>query len=94
MNAGYTDSSNMAIDLVTLEQTLEYTFKNRELLEKALTHKSRVYEKPAAHEGTGDNEQMEFLGDAILGFVVSECLYLHQPASAEGGTSPKLKRTL
>ena len=83
----------MTIDLGTLEQVLGHTFRNRELLEKALTHKSRVYEKPASHEGSGDNEQMEFLGDAILGFVVSECLYVHQPASAEGRLS-KIKAHL
>ena len=74
-------------------QTLGHSFRNRELLEKALTHKSRVYEKPSAHEGWGDNEQMEFLGDAILGFVVSESLYVHQPLSAEGRLS-KIKAHL
>jgi len=83
----------MAIELETLELTLGHTFRNRDLLERALTHKSRVYEKPAAHEGSGDNEQMEFLGDAILGFVVSECLYVHQPLSAEGRLS-KIKAHL
>jgi ribonuclease-3 len=83
----------MAIESGTLELTLGHSFRNRELLEKALTHKSRVYEKPSAHEGSGDNEQMEFLGDAILGFVVSESLYVHQPFSAEGRLS-KIKAHL
>jgi ribonuclease-3 len=83
----------MSIELGTLEQTLGHSFRNRQLLEKALTHKSRVYEKPSAHEGSGDNEQMEFLGDAILGFVVSESLYVHQPLSAEGRLS-KIKAHL
>ena len=83
----------MPIELGTFQQALGHTFRNPGLLERALTHKSRVYEKPASHEGSGDNEQMEFLGDAILGFVVSECLYLHQPASAEGRLS-KIKAHL
>lgn len=83
----------MAIELESLERTLGHTFRNRELLERALTHKSKVYERPSAHEGPGDNEQMEFLGDAILGFVVSECLYTHQPTSAEGRLS-KIKAHL
>jgi ribonuclease III len=82
----------MAIEMGTLEQALGHTFRNREYLEKALTHKSRVYEKPAGN-GSGDNEQMEFLGDAILGFVVSRHLYLHQPLSAEGRLS-KIKAHL
>jgi ribonuclease-3 len=83
----------MAMEVGSLEQTLGHKFRNPELLERALTHKSKVYEKPAAHEGSGDNEQMEFLGDAILGFVVSECLYVHQPLSAEGRLS-KIKAHL
>jgi ribonuclease-3 len=83
----------MAIDLGSLQRTLGHTFRNLELLERALTHKSRVYEKPAAHESSGDNEQMEFLGDSILGFVVSECLYVHQPLSGEGRLS-KIKAHL
>lgn len=83
----------MPIELGTFQQALGHTFRDPRLLERALTHKSRVYEKPAPNEGSGDNEQMEFLGDAILGFVVSECLYLHQPASAEGRLS-KIKAHL
>jgi ribonuclease III len=83
----------MAIELAILEEALGHKFANREYLEKALTHKSRVYERPSEHESSGDNEQMEFLGDAILGFVVSEYLYRHHPASAEGRLS-KIKAHL
>ena len=50
-----------------LEKQLGHTFTNRELLEKALTHKSRVFEKaPHQLEKMEDNEQLEFLGDSIL----------------------------
>jgi ribonuclease III len=83
----------MEADLQVLEQALGHTFRNRELLERALTHKSRVYEKTADGQGCTDNEQLEFLGDAILGFVVSECLVRRYAAFPEGRLS-KLKAHL
>jgi ribonuclease-3 len=78
--------------LETLEEVLGHPFKNRELLERSLTHKSRVYEKNAGVPAT-DNEQFEFLGDAILGFLVSETLVARHPAFPEGRLS-KLKAHL
>ena len=75
-----------------LEKELGHTFRDRELLERALTHKSRVYEKTAG-QPAGDNEQLEFLGDAILGFVVSESLVRRYPSYLEGRLS-KLKAHL
>jgi ribonuclease-3 len=82
----------MSAHLETLEEVLGHPFKNRELLERALTHKSRVYEK-AAEDPATDNEQFEFLGDAILGFLVSEALVVQHPAFPEGRLS-KLKAHL
>ena len=82
----------MSAHLETLEEVLGHSFKNRELLERALTHKSRVYEK-AAEDPATDNEQFEFLGDAILGFLVSEALVVQHPAFPEGRLS-KLKAHL
>src|SRR5688572_28547023 len=68
-----------------LERELGYTFSDPALLKKALTHSSH------AHENTGeDNEQLEFLGDAILGFLVSEFLFRAHPTLTEGQLS-KLK---
>jgi ribonuclease-3 len=81
----------MDVDLAELEQTLTYTFRDRKLLERALTHKSRVHERSG--DGARDNEQLEFLGDAILGFIVSECLVRRFPAYPEGRLS-KLKAHL
>ena len=69
-----------------LEAELGYTFRNRELLRLALTHKSRAFEDNPG-ERAGDNEQLEFLGDAILGFVVSECLVRQFPSYPEGRLS-------
>jgi len=78
--------------LETLEDVLGHRFKNRELLERALTHKSRVYEK-TSNDPASDNEQLEFLGDAILGFLVSEALVYRHPDFPEGRLS-KLKAYL
>jgi ribonuclease-3 len=83
----------MSADLGTLESALGHSFLNRELLDRALTHKSRVYEKSAEGETSADNEQLEFLGDAILGFAVSECLVRHFASFPEGRLS-KLKARL
>src|SRR5258708_25955830 len=83
----------MGADLRTLESALGHTFRNRELLDRALTHKSRVYEKSAEGEIAVDNEQFEFLGDAILGFAVSESLVRRFASFPEGRLS-KLKAHL
>lgn len=77
-----------------LEQTLGYKFSKSALLELALTHRSHPYEarsdpsEIAAHEtrntpGT-DNEQLEFVGDAVLGLAVTELLYHRFPDRSEG----------
>jgi ribonuclease-3 len=60
---------------------LQQIFKNKELLKLALTHKSWVNEHPGERES---NERLEFLGDAILEFVVSRELYNHFPKKEEG----------
>jgi len=80
-------------ELTSLEDRLGHVFGDRELLERALTHRSHVYEKPPLEICPGDNEQLEFLGDAILGFVVSECLVRLHPTFPEGRLS-KLKAHL
>jgi ribonuclease-3 len=76
-----------------LEKALGHAFRDRELLERALTHKSRVREKPDALDPCADNEQLEFLGDAILGFVVSDFLVRRHASFPEGRLS-KLKAHL
>ncbi|HMJ60514.1 MAG TPA: ribonuclease III [Bryobacteraceae bacterium] len=71
--------------IARLEDELGYRFTNRELLVRALKHSSR-----AAERGDGpneDNEQFEFLGDSVLGFVVSEALVEKYPAASEGQLS-------
>jgi ribonuclease-3 len=51
-----------------------------ELLRRALTHRSYAYE----HGGLPHNERLEFLGDAVLGIVVTEALYRGHPELSEG----------
>jgi ribonuclease III len=61
---------------------LQSLFTNQSLLNRALTHRSYVNEHPEALE---DNERLEFLGDAVLDFLVGAWLYNHFPEMAEGG---------
>ena len=68
-----------------------YRFKDRGLLEHALTHKSRAAED--ASGGVADNESLEFLGDAVLGLVVADLLFHAYPASDEGQKS-KIKASV
>lgn len=73
-------------EIATLEESLGYRFQRRELLEQALTHSSQAREVEAtgAH---GDNENLEFLGDAVLGLVTSEVLFHRFPEFHEGHLS-------
>ncbi len=65
-----------------LEKGLGYVFSDRALLRNALTHSS--YANENRERGIPDNERLEFLGDAILGFVVADYLYRHFPQKPEG----------
>lgn len=78
-------------ELEPLERTIGYRFRDRGLLEHALTHRSRVHED--ASGGVFDNESMEFLGDSVLGFVVADLLFHEFPQHNEGQKS-KLKASL
>ena len=62
-----------------LEKELGYTFKNKELLNKALTHTSYAYEN-----GVESNEKLEFLGDSILEFISSKYIFETYPNLKEG----------
>lgn len=77
-------------EMSTLEATLRYSFGRRELLEQALTHTSQARERDALSPGEPravDNEQLEFLGDAVLGFVTAEDLCRRFPNFREGELS-------
>jgi len=69
----------------TLQQAIGYRFRDRGLLEHAMTHTSRANEDVSG--GVVDNESMEFLGDALLGFVVADMLFRDFPDYDEGQKS-------
>ena len=78
----------MEAELHELETALGHNFANREVLVRALTHRSLAHEiaqvsgeNPSA---TADNERLEFLGDAVLGLVVGEALFRSHPEWHEG----------
>jgi ribonuclease-3 len=68
-----------------LQARIGYRFRDRGLLEHALTHKSRAAED--ASGGVTDNESLEFLGDAVLGLVVADALFHRYPNYDEGQKS-------
>src|SRR5215470_13888272 len=77
--------------LSELEQRIGYSFRSRALLDRALTHRSFANEHLAEH--CQHNEAMEFLGDSVLGFVVSAWLLERFPDLSEGKLS-KMKAYL
>jgi ribonuclease-3 len=77
----------MSQAIAALESKLGYRFVNRDLLIRALTHRSWSSDLPSPPHVSLDNEQLEFLGDAILGFVVSEALIAKDPSAQEGQLS-------
>jgi ribonuclease-3 len=74
-----------------LEEHIRYRFSDRGLLEHALTHRSRAHEDVTG--GVADNESLEFLGDAVLGFIIAEALFREHPDLDEGQKS-KIKASL
>jgi ribonuclease III len=77
-------------EMSVLESRLKHSFGRRELLEQALTHTSQARERDALSPGEPravDNEQLEFLGDAVLGFVTAEDLCRRFPNFREGELS-------
>ncbi len=68
-----------------LQQAIGYRFRDRGLLEHAMTHTSRANEDVTG--GVADNEVMEFLGDALLGFIIADVLFRDFPEFDEGQKS-------
>jgi ribonuclease-3 len=76
--------------LHALEQRLGYRFDHLALLDRALTHASLANETAALHRA--DNEALEFLGDAVLGMVVTDLLHRRDPDGDEGAKSRRRAR--
>ena len=89
----------MSREIMALEESLGHHFQRRELLEQALTHSSQAREVealgaasapsagPLSGASIGDNEMLEFLGDAVLGLATSEALFQRFPEFQEGHLS-------
>jgi ribonuclease III len=74
--------------LATLEERIGHHFSDPELLRRALTHSSLANEtRPGQTTTLSDNEQLEFLGDSVLGFLIAEALVLRFPDFREGQLS-------
>ncbi len=74
-----------------LEEKIGYVFKEKRLLITAITHRSYLHENP--NEGLNYNERLEFLGDAVLGLVISHYLFLNEANLTESSMS-KIKSYL
>lgn len=83
-NVAHTPDQRREQLLGQLQHLLAYQFSNLNLLELALTHSSVAYEEQAERSAHADNEQLEFLGDAVLGLVVTEHLFRSYPELQEG----------
>src|ERR1700745_722671 len=78
----------MRAELATLESRIEYHFSQTELLRRALVHSSLANEsRSGAGSPLSDNEQLEFLGDSVLGFLIAEALVRRFPGHREGELS-------
>ena len=77
---GGEDVKNM--EFSNFEKKIEYTFKDKRLLETAFTHRSYLNENRSP--GAEHNERLEFLGDAVLELVITEFLFAKYPDKPEG----------
>ena len=75
-------ADDRATELAAVEKRIGHTFRDRALLEKSLTHRSWSYEKSS--DAVQNYERLEFLGDALLGFLVSEWLCSDDAEAPEG----------
>src|SRR5205085_1708484 len=84
-------------DIAALEKTLGHHFRKSDLIWQALTHSSHAHEALEIQEESEqensessvlrDNEMLEFLGDAVLGFITSQALFERFPGKREGELS-------
>ncbi len=72
-----------------LQTVLGHVFKQRALIDTAMTHPSAL---PVGSAGRGSNQRLEFLGDRVLGLVICERLYERRPGEREGALAPRLNQ--
>jgi len=90
-NSSTSSTQHSATTLEALQQALRHHFRDLDLLCRALTHPSYVNEHP--DDGTGDNQRLEFLGDAVLDFIAGAWVYHRYPDFDEGRMT-RLRATL
>lgn len=78
-------------NILDLEESIGYSFRDKNLLTEALTHKSFYHENP--DKSFSYNERLEFLGDSVLGLVIAGCLFSRMPGLSESVMS-KIKSFL
>lgn len=79
--------NDMPRPIKELEARIGYVFKNKRLIERALTHSSYANESRSKGHDTQDYERMEYLGDSVLSLVTSEYLFYNHPEMPEGELS-------
>ncbi|MBE6573364.1 MAG: ribonuclease III [Ruminococcaceae bacterium] len=79
--------NNLPLPLSGLEEKIGYTFKNKNLLKRALSHSSYANEMRSKGFEVIDYERMEYLGDSVLSLVTSEYLFYNHPEMPEGELS-------
>lgn len=86
MKTRRTEAGQPLPGLPSLSALLGHSFRDPSLLRWALTHRSLSYEQEpeASAKPSGDNEQLEFVGDAVLGLVTAECLFRRFSGRREG----------
>ena len=91
MSQSLENQAQESAPIAELEALLGFHFQDKDLLLRALTHRSFVND----HEGQGacHNESLEFLGDSVLGFLISSRIFQHYPELTEGELS-KIKAYL
>ncbi len=78
----------MIFNLASVQKKLGYAFKNPEIIRVAFTHASFSNEK----KGEKNNERLEFLGDSVLGFIVTD--YLFRTSKADEGSMTERKQSI
>jgi ribonuclease-3 len=91
LGTGFSAEPNKPVDIAALEKKIKYTFKDKTLILNALKHRS--YLLISNEKSYFSNERLEFLGDAVLGMIVTEFLYRKFKTKNEGDLS-KMKAVL
>ncbi|NPA95504.1 MAG: ribonuclease III [Thermodesulfobacteria bacterium] len=86
-----TQDNTIETSLARLEDSLNYRFRNRELLRSAITHRSYI---PESGQPVEDNERLEFLGDAVLELIISDLLYKRYASKYKEGDLTKMRAYL